>query len=145
MINFDNALGQRTLQRIKSEQVVWLTTVSPSGFPQPRPVWFVWDDQGFVIYSTPKAKKLAHIASNPKVALHFNTNSGGEDVQVILGNAFIDQDAPLSKSNTANSEKYHSEILALGLDKKKYSATFSVALRIVPTRLRGLEPIPETQ
>jgi PPOX class probable F420-dependent enzyme len=143
MINFDNELGQRTLQRIKSEQVVWLTTVSPSGRPQPRPVWFVWDGQHFTIYSAPTAKKLVHIANNPNVALHFNTNADGEDVQVILGTAAVDQNAPPSKLNMAYSEKYHSGILSLGMNEATYSATFSVAVRIVPSRLRGLEPIPE--
>lgn len=143
MIFFDDELGQRTLERIKSELVIWLTTVSPRGIPQPRPVWFVWDGEAFTIYSTPQARKLVHIANNPNVALHFNTDTDGEDVQVILGNAFVDKNAPPSKSNSAYSEKYHAGIVSLGMDEEKYSATFSVAVRVIPSRLRGLEPIPE--
>jgi len=143
MINFADELGQRTLQRIESEQVIWLTTISPSNIPQPRPVWFVWDGEAFTIYSTPQAKKLLHIAHNPNVALHFNTDAQGEDIQVILGQAQVDKNAPPPNLNQAYREKYHEGFLALGMDEVKYAAMFTAALRIVPTRLRGLEPIPE--
>ncbi|MCB9077356.1 MAG: TIGR03667 family PPOX class F420-dependent oxidoreductase [Anaerolineaceae bacterium] len=143
MIDWDNDLGQRTLARIGSEEVIWLTTISPSGFPQPRPVWFVWDGHTFLIYSMPTAKKIRHISQTPQVALHFNTNTDGEDIQVILGDAYIDASAPPTKQNIAYSEKYGAGILALGMTEETYSATFSVALRVVPSRLRGLEPLPE--
>lgn len=143
MIDWDSALGRRTLQRIMTEQIIWLTTVSSNGIPQPRPVWFVWDGNAFLIYSTPQAKKIQHIAGNPNVALHFNTDASGEDIQVILGKAHIDPIAPASNQNAAYSKKYYDGILALGMDAEKYSTTFSTALYIIPSRLRGLDPIPE--
>lgn len=142
MINWADELGQRALHRIKSEHVIWLTTVSPRDVPQPRPVWFVWDSQTFLIYSTPQARKIAHLARNPNVALHFNTDSEGEDIQVILGQAHVDAGAPPADLHPAYSEKYHAGILSLGLDERKYAQLFSVAVRIRPTRLRGLDPIP---
>ncbi|HUN23395.1 MAG TPA: TIGR03667 family PPOX class F420-dependent oxidoreductase [Anaerolineales bacterium] len=142
MPNWNNELGRRTLERIQSEQVIWLTTVSTQGVPQPRPVWFVWDGFAFTIYSTPQAKKIVHINHNPNVALHFNTDTGGEDIQVILGNAHVDTSTPPSNMNVAYSQKYHAGILALGMGEEQYAATFSVAIRIIPFRLRGLDPIP---
>ncbi len=145
MIDFENGLdnlGQRTRQRIQTEQVIWLTSISPSSIPQPRPVWFVWDSASFIIYSTAKAKKLTHIAHNPHVALHFNTNELGEDIQVILGIAQIDPTLPTSKNNSAYSAKYQTGILGLGMNEDQYAALFRVAIRITPTRLRGLDPIP---
>ena len=143
MIHFNDELGQRTLHRLQVEDVIWLTTVSPRGVPQPRPVWFVWDGATLILYSSPQAKKIAHISHNPNVALHFNTDAGGEDIQVILGQAQIDVNAPPSNLNGAYHTKYHAGILSLGMDEAKYSAIFSVAVRVTPTRLRGLEPIPE--
>lgn len=38
--------------------------------------------------------------------------------------------------------KWHDE-LGLGMDEDKYAATFRVAIRVTPSRVRGLEPIPE--
>ena len=139
---FNNELGQRTLQRIQTEQVICLTSVSPSGIPQPRPVWFVWDGTRFVIYSIAKAKKLTHIAHKLHVALHFNTNELGKDIQVILGIAQIDPTLPTAKNNSAYSAKYQTGILGLGMNEDQYAALFRVAIRITPTRLRGLDPIP---
>lgn len=143
MIDWGSELGQRTVQRIEREEVIWLTTVSPRGVPQPRPVWFVWEDERFLIYSTPRAWKLAHIAANPHVALHFNTDATGEDIQVILGTAALAPDAPPADGNAAYVAKYAAGIAGLGMDAATYAATFTVALRVTPTRLRGLEPIPE--
>lgn len=142
MINWETAVGQRALARLNHEEVIWLTTISTGGIPQPRPVWFVWDGATFLIYSMPTAKKLAHIAQNQNVALHFNTDVGGEDVQVFLGTAELDPSAPPAKDNAAYCTKYHDGMRAIGMDEAQYSAMFSAALRVTPTRLRGLEPLP---
>ena len=143
MIDWDSEVGRRALQRIEREEVIWLTTVSSRGVPQPRPVWFVWEAGSFLIYSTPRAWKLKHIAANPNVALHFNTDATGEDIQVILGNAALDPDEPPADRNAAYVAKYALGIAGLGMDAATYAATFTVALRVIPTRLRGLEPIPD--
>lgn len=141
MIKWDNELGRRALARIQHEEVIWLTTISKSDFPQPRPVWFVWENESFLIYSLPTAHKLRHIAGNPNVALHFNTDAGGEDVQVFLGTARVDADAPVVKHNRAYREKYREGIVSIGMTEDTYSAQFSVAIRVTPARLRGLEPL----
>lgn len=143
MIDWDSEVGRRALQRIEREEVIWLTTVSSRGVPQPRPVWFVWAAGSFLIYSTPRAWKLKHIAANPNVALHFNTDATGEDIQVILGKAALAPEAPPADRNAAYVAKYALGIAGLGMDAATYAATFTVALRVIPTRLRGLEPIPE--
>jgi len=143
MINFNNETGQRLLERMRIERVIWLTTVSPGGIPQPRPVWFVWDEGDFIVYSNAHAKKLVHIAGNPNVAVNFNTGADGYDVQVILGTARVDSKLPPSNLNKAYSEKYGAEILTLDMDEEQYAKLYSVGLRIISIRLRGLEPIPE--
>ena len=58
----------------------------------------------FLIYSTPRAWKLKHIAANPNVALRFNTDATGEDIQVILGKVLI-LDVPADR-NAAYVAKY---------------------------------------
>ena len=143
MIDLNSEFGQRVERRLAEERIGWLTTVDSTGTPQPRPVWFVWDGQTFLIYSMPTAKKIVHIAQNPNVSLHFNTDAGGKDIQVFLGTAQLDASAPTVMGNAAYRAKYHAGILAIGMDDERYSAMFSAALRVTPTRLRGLEPLPE--
>ncbi len=145
MLNFSDELGQRTWERINSERVIWLTTVSSKGIPQPRPVWFVWDNGDIIIYSSGHAKKLTHISVNPNVSLNFNAGANGYDVQIILGKAYVDKDLPPSNLNKAYSEKYGAEILTLDMDEEKYAGIFNVGIRITPVKLRGLEAIPDIE
>lgn len=143
MIDFTDTVGQRALQRIHTEEIIWLTTVTPGGVPQPRPVWFVWDGEAFIIYSKPTAKKVRHIQHNPNVSLHFDAGPTGVDVQVFIGQATLNYTAPPVKQVNAYMQKYGEGILQTGLNAESYSALFTLALRIVPTRLRGLPPITD--
>ena len=29
-------------ERLRSEPIMWMTTVTPDGRPQPSPIWFLW-------------------------------------------------------------------------------------------------------
>ena len=31
--------------------MAWMTTVGDDGTPQPNPVWFLWDEDGFLVFS----------------------------------------------------------------------------------------------
>ena len=73
MLDFKTKFGRFAMKSIKSEYFVWLTTVDSKGTPQPRPVWFIWENDTFLIYSQAKAHKLKHIQNNPNVSLHFNS------------------------------------------------------------------------
>src|SRR5215213_7426515 len=121
MIDFSSELGARAQERLTTELVIWLTTAAPSGTPQPRPVWFLWQDNVFLIYSQPTAKKLAHIAANPQVALHFNSTPDGDDIQVFLATATIDRNPPLAQNMGAYAAKYRAEIEAIGMTSETFS------------------------
>ena len=138
MIDFNTKLGARAQERFTNELVIWLTTVAPSGMPHPRPVWFLWDSNAFLIYSQPTAKKLDHIAGNPHVALHFNSTPDGDDLQIFLATATIDRNPPLAKDVAAYLDKYRAGIPAIGMTPETFSASFNVLLRAVPTKLRGM-------
>ncbi len=136
-IDFSTEFGSRVAQQLISEEVIWLTTVGPENTPQPRPVWFLWDGTSCLIYSQSKTYKLVHIISNPKVSLNFNTDFGGEEVAIMLGEARVDPNAPSVSENAKYLEKYEKGIAGLGMTTKEFSDDYSVALRVTPTRLRG--------
>ena len=138
MIDFTTPLGMRAAQRLNSDFFVWLTSVSPSGVPQPRPVWFIWEDDAFLIYSQPHARKLEHIARNPNVTLHFDAGAKGLDVQVFVATAEIVSDPVLVDQVKAYVEKYGQEIQSMGASVEQFAAGYSVALRVKPSRLRGM-------
>jgi PPOX class probable F420-dependent enzyme len=138
MIDFSDKLGARAQERLTTEQIIWLTTVAPSGTPQPRPVWFLWDGGTFLIYSQPTAKKLAHIAQNPQVALHFNSTPDGDDIQVFLASATIDRNPPRAQNVDAYLAKYRAAIADIGMTPETFSGSYNVLIRARPTKLRGM-------
>jgi PPOX class probable F420-dependent enzyme len=124
----------RIRERVETERILWLTTVSPSGRPAPRPVWFVWDGDAFVVYSKPGTAKLRHIDGNDQVALHFNSDHLGRDVIVMTGTAERVR-APVPPSEFPGYlDKYADRFPHIGHDRASYDAAYWVALRITPER-----------
>lgn len=94
MLDLNSDFGQRVDRRLAEERIIWLTTAGSDGTPQPRPVWFLWDGDSFLIYSRPDTAKLRHIAGNPRVALNLDGDGLGGDIVVFIGEAEILSDGP---------------------------------------------------
>lgn len=127
----------RAAERLREDHVVWLTTINADGQPQSTPVWFVWDDGSFLIYSQATAPKLANIRANPRVSLHLDDNAGSE-VATFEGEATIEDGAPRTDKLTAYAEKYREAIAGLGYDERRFAEEYSVAIRVRVTRSRIL-------
>jgi PPOX class probable F420-dependent enzyme len=137
MIDEGTEFGTRVARRLREEMVAWLTTVTPSGAPLPRPVGFLWDgDEMVSIYSMPGAR-VRNIAANPKVTLNFDGDGRGGDVIVLSGIARVDADAPGVDANPAWLEKYAGQIEQFGMTPASFAARFSVPIRVQLTRLDG--------
>ena len=129
--------GKRVARRLQEERIIWLITVSQSGQPNPRPVWFLWDGNNFIIYSRPGTYKLKHIRNNPKVSLSFDGDGMGGDIVIIAGRAFIDQDVQPADQFSAYINKYTEGLQRINMTPEEFAHEYSVALRIEPHRLRG--------
>jgi PPOX class probable F420-dependent enzyme len=127
-------VGKRAEARLKEEEITWMTTVRSDGQPQTVPVWFLWDDDGFLIYSQPNRQKLKNISRNPHVGLNLNSNEQGNDVVRLEGTASIDEDAPLSSEIAPYVEKYRESIARIGYDVEGFARAYSVAVRVRPER-----------
>src|SRR5215208_5153210 len=114
MIDLTSKFGRVVKRHLKDEYAIWLITVDSNVAPQPRPVWFIWEQDSFLIFSQPKARKVAHIRQNPMVALHFNTDeSGDHKVIVFTGQAVIDMTCPPAHKVNAYFKKYKTGIASL--------------------------------
>lgn len=136
-IDFSTKHGQRVLQRLADEQVIWLTTVAKSGTPQPNPVWFQYVDDAIYVYTQEKAVRLKNWVENDRVSLNFNTGADGEDVTVITGRISVDDSFPKVADNPAYIEKYAAGIKQLGSTPEEMSAEYPVVMKIKPEKLRG--------
>lgn len=130
--------GGRVARRLRDEKIIWLTTVGADGTPQPTPVWFLWDGQSVLIYSLNGAKRLAHIARNPHVALHFDGNGAGGDIVVLTGEARVVPDEPSAEKNAEYVAKYSDFIKRNFQTPENFASRYGVAMRITPTKVRGV-------
>jgi PPOX class probable F420-dependent enzyme len=129
--------GARVARRLNDELIIWLTTTGADGTPQPSPVWFLWTDDQFLIYSQPNKAKLHNIQRNPRVALNFDGDGQGGNIIVFTGEARVDPEAPLASEVAAYVAKYREAIARIKMAPESFAQSYSVALRVTPTRLRG--------
>jgi PPOX class probable F420-dependent enzyme len=136
MLQFEGELGERVLLRLKSELVIWLTTVSKDGTPQPNPVWFLWDGETCLIYSQPESVKVHNIMHRPMVSLHFEGASGGDDdVIVLTGEAHVIQHpVPIPQEYR---QKYEKALRKINFTWEKMEQEYSAAITFRPVKYRG--------
>src|SRR5512132_209562 len=123
-------------RRLRSEPIAWLTTVRADGQAQASPVWFLWDGETFLLYSQPGAQKVRNLAANPKVALHLGDDGNGGDVVSFEGTATVEPDGPRADRVDGYLAKYQAAIEALGYEPGPFARTYSLAIRVRPTRVR---------
>lgn len=134
MIDFTTKLGVNASKRLQTEHLIWLTTTSLDGTPQPNPVWFYWDGESILMYSQPASFKVGNIRRNPKVSLHFNSDEEGGNITVLTGVASLDEKP---KHDSRYIEKYREAIPKIGHTAESLAAAYSVQIRILPSKLRG--------
>lgn len=140
MVDFTTPFGRAVQQQLANQYVIWLTTVDSKLTPQPRPVWFIWENDSFLIFSQAHAQKAKHILKHPRVALHFNTDeTGDKQVIVFTGEASIDASSPPAHEVPAYLKKYKDGIDALEMTPEEFSREYSTAIKIRPTEVRGWE------
>ena len=130
MIDERSEFGARVARHLREELIVWLTTVTPSGAPLPRPVGFLWDGERNVsVYSQP-GTRIRNIVGNPKVTLNFDGDGSGGDIVVLSGTAEVDESGPSAAENPAWLAKYAHEFQRFGMTVDSYAQRFSVPVHI---------------
>jgi len=117
--------------RLATEEVGWLTTVTPAGVPQSSPVWFLWHDGAVWIASEPSAAKLVNLAGNPAASFHLEGAGPGDLVVTIEGEATVGGTVP-----APYAEKYAAALVRLATTSATYLGDFSATVRLVPSRVR---------
>jgi len=127
--------GRQAAQKLRDEEIIWLTTVSPKGQPESVPVWFYWDGETVLIYSQPNKPKVRNIEANPRVALNFNSDPQANQVVRMSGRATIDASAPKATGVPGMLEKYRESIKRLGTTPEQFAQGYPVAIRITPVKV----------
>ncbi len=126
-------------RRLRSERIVWLTTVGPDGRPFLAPVWFLWDGREVLILSKPHARKVRNVRRESRVMLAVGDPAADFDVQLIEGQARLGAiparrilgDPQLGADHR---RKYATAMAALGLGPEEFAETYSQVMRVQPAR-----------
>jgi PPOX class probable F420-dependent enzyme len=134
---------ERLARLLQEEKMAWLTTVRADGMPLPTPVWFLWEEGRFLLFSEPDALKVRNIRRNPWVALNFNTDPTGEIFAIFTGEAQIDPHPATPAERSAYVEKYRQGMAMIGVTPEEHAQRWSAVIRFTPTRVRAQLEVPE--
>lgn len=124
-------------ERLRTDIIGWLTTVTPEGQPQTFPIWFLWEDGEALIYSDRRAKRNANIRANPRVSLHLSDNGRGGDIVIVEGEARIDDATPQVPEHAGYLAKYGDWIVSSLTSAEEMATVYNVPIRVRPTRGRA--------
>ena len=127
---------QRVLGRLRSNLMVWLTTVRPDGQPVSVPVWFLAREDGTIlVYSRANKAKLANIAANPKVSLGLDVTDIGRNIVRLEGVARHDPSLPRAHEHPAFLAKYVERMGAMFDTPENFGEQFTAGLVIELTKV----------
>lgn len=136
MLNLSAEASAELSERLRAEDIAWLTTVSPDGQPQSSPVWFLWTDGSFLVYAQPRSWKVRNIRAHPQVSVHLNSDEHGGNVATFEGIARIADTVPPVHEQPDYLQKYRAGITSIDMTPEQMGAEYSVALVIAPSRVR---------
>lgn len=137
-LDANDPIGQQILERLQNEQVIWLVTTSSDGTPQPRPVWFWWNGETFLIYSQPAAYKVRQLPVRLR-GTQLQLHPDGDDVVIFTGTAHIESTPVPAAEHASYLAKYAAGIPIIGMTPESYSARFSTVIRVTPEKVRGVD------
>jgi PPOX class probable F420-dependent enzyme len=123
--------------QIEKAYFTWFTTVRADGMPQPTPVWFIRENDHFLIYSMPNAQKVKNIQDNPKVALGFSDSPDASEYAVVMGEARLETHDTAAPIVPAYLAKYAEGITGIGMTPEQMAATFNTLIYVTATHVRG--------
>jgi PPOX class probable F420-dependent enzyme len=138
MLDLSNPKQAHVDQRLRSDIMIWLTTVRADGRPHSVAVWFVWDGSTFLIFSQPNKQKIRNLQHNSNVVLALDDTRNGSDVIVIEGKAELLAPGSVDAALPAFAEKYGAVIQRLGRTPEAMAEEYSEPIRITPTKFVGL-------
>ena len=121
-------MDRQTRSKLKTERIVWLVTTGKDLHPQGVPVWFIWDEDSFLIYAQPGIK-VRHIEENPNVELHLNTDESGDIVVRATGRATLAKRPPAHQV-VAFVRKYRAAMTGYGWTPEEFARLYPHLIRV---------------
>jgi PPOX class probable F420-dependent enzyme len=128
--------GAWARDHLVSDVVAWLTTVAADGTPQSSPISFLWDGATIFFYSQPDTRKLRNLERSRRVSFTLRSDDHADHLLIVEGDAAVDLSIPPSDVHPTYRAKYTAPLAHWGMDEAETARSFSVPIRITPTRVR---------
>jgi PPOX class probable F420-dependent enzyme len=122
-------------ERLRSDRMIWLTTVRPNGRPHTIPVWFVWENATLLIFSKAEAQKVRNLHQNHFAMLALDDTKNGSDVVILEGTAELLERGEGREVLEAYGEKYREGLQSIGVTAEQFTMLYSQPIRVTPIRL----------
>ena len=122
---------------LRTDPVVWLSTVRADGRPHLVPVWFHWDGERIVAFSKPRARKVENLRDRPSVMLAIGTPGPDFEVELIEAEAELPEAPSASLMPEGFAHKYRELLRRAGLTAQHFAEVYSQAIVLRPTRFLG--------
>jgi len=135
MIDLSGEKGAHIDERLRTDLILWLSTVRPDGRPHLVPVWFLWEGSTILIFSIPKNQKVYNLRQNNRVMVALDDTYEGDDVVSIEGTAELLNDPTVTPLMPTYVAKYAGELAEIEMSPEKMASEYTQAIRITPTKL----------
>jgi PPOX class probable F420-dependent enzyme len=122
---------------LRSDPVVWLSSVQANGRPHLVPVWFHWDGERIVAFSKPHARKVDNLRDQPQVMLAVGTPGPGFEVELIEATAELPAARASEVMPSGFGAKYGELLRRAGLTAQRFAEVYSQPIVLRPTRFLG--------
>jgi PPOX class probable F420-dependent enzyme len=122
---------------LRTDAVVWLSSVQGNGNPHVVPVWFHWDGERIVAFSKPHARKVDNLRQHPRVMLAVGTPGPDFEVELIEAHAELPEAPAEQLVPTGFGAKYRDLLHRAGLTLQRYTEVYSQPIVLRPTRFLG--------
>lgn len=126
-------LQQPVEERLRDEEILWLTTVRPDGRPHSVPVWFLWENAQVLILSRPGTQKIRNLHGNRFVTLALDHAEKG--VVILEGSAELPEEKADSATMQTYGEKYRAGLRKIGVSAEDFGKLYARSILITPLRL----------
>jgi len=121
--------------RLRSDLMMWLSTVRPDGRAHIVPVWFLWQDDVLYIFSKPD-QKIRNLSQNKSAMVGVDDTKGGDDPIMLGGNVELLKHGDLTPGiQDAYAEKYLERMQASNWAMDWYVNEYSEVIRFTPTKV----------